>query len=89
MVRPPDQKVSFTYSHLVDERTRVFLKKYPVREVVMTLEVVKELLREWAEAKGGSFTDEDLASLVAVLEERFLSPETATLEQAREAIGLA
>ena len=54
----------------------------------MTDEEVKELLMEWAAAKGGSFTEDDLASLIAVLEERFLSPETATLEQAREAIGL-
>ena len=54
----------------------------------MTYEEVEVLLLEWAAAKGGRFTEEDLASLIAVLEERFLSPETATLEQAREAIGL-
>ena len=55
----------------------------------MTLEETKDLLLEWAEAKGGTFTEEEFSSMIAVLEERFLSPETATLEQAREAIGLA
>ncbi len=55
----------------------------------MTLEETKELLKEWAAARGGTFTQEDLDNLTAVLEERFLSPETTTLEQARQAIGLA
>jgi len=55
----------------------------------MTDEEAKALLLEWATAKGGSFTDEELSSLVAVLEEHFLSPETATIEQARKVIGLA
>lgn len=54
----------------------------------MTEEEVKVLLLEWATAKGGSFTDEELNSLTAVLEEHFLNPETATLERAREVIGL-
>ena len=31
----------------------------------------------------------ELHSLIAVLEEHFLSPETATLEKAREVLGLA
>ena len=55
----------------------------------MTLEETKELLLEWAEAKGGRFTEEEFTSMIAVLEERFLSPEATTLQQAREAIGLA
>ena len=53
----------------------------------MTDEEVKALLLEWATAKGGQFTDEELDSLIAVLE-HFASPETATLEKAREVIGL-
>ena len=69
--------------------TRIFLKKYPAGRGVMTLEETKELLKEWAAARGGTFTQEDLDNLTAVLEERFLSPETTTLEQARQAIGLA
>ena len=55
----------------------------------LTLEETKDLLLEWAEAKGGTFTEEEFTSMIAVLEERFLSPETTTLQQAREAIGLA
>ena len=54
----------------------------------MTLDETKDLLLEWAEAKGGTFTEEEFSSMIAVLEERFLGPETTTLEQAREAIGL-
>ena len=54
----------------------------------MTDEEAKQLLLEWTQAKGGSFTDEELNSLIAVLEEHFVSPETATLEKAREVIGL-
>lgn len=55
----------------------------------MTDEELEDLLLEWAIAKGGSFTEEELKSLIAVLEEHFLSPETATLEKAREVLGLA
>lgn len=55
----------------------------------MTDEEAKNLLCEWASAKGGTFTQEELDSLVAVLEEHFLNPETATLERAREVVGLA
>jgi len=59
------------------------------RGMCMTDSEVEQLLLEWGTAKGGSFTEDELDSLIAVLEERFLSPETATLEQSREAIGLA
>ena len=55
----------------------------------MTDEEVRELLLEWANAKGGSFTEEELESLTAVLEEHFDSPQTATIEEARQVIGLA
>ena len=48
----------------------------------MTDEEVAQLLLEWATAKGGYFTDEELDSLTAVLEEHLPNPETATLEQA-------
>ena len=54
----------------------------------MTEEEVEQLILEWASAKGGFFTDEELDSLTAVLEEHFISPETATLEEARRVIGL-
>ena len=54
----------------------------------MTDEEVAQLILEWASAKGGFFTDEELDSLTAVLEEHFISPETATLEEARRVIGL-
>jgi len=54
----------------------------------MTDEEVKILLLEWASAKGGMFTQEELDSLVAVLEEHFINPETATLEGVRKVIGL-
>jgi hypothetical protein len=39
-------------------------------------------------AEGGFFTDEELDSLIAVLEEHFLDPETATLEEAKQVLGL-
>ena len=54
----------------------------------MTDEEVKTLLVEWAIAKGGFFTYEELDSLTAVLEEHLPNPETATLEQARQVLGL-
>jgi hypothetical protein len=54
----------------------------------MTDDEVAELILEWATAKGGFFTDEDIDSLIAVLEEHFESPKTATLEEARRVAGL-
>ena len=48
----------------------------------MTDEEVAQLILEWAIAKGGFFTDEELDSLTAVLEEHFPDPETATLWEA-------
>jgi len=54
----------------------------------MTDAEVAQLLREWAVAKGGFFTDEELQSLIAVLEEHLPDPETATLEEARQILGL-
>ena len=54
----------------------------------MTDEEMKQLLVEWAVAKGGYFTYDELDSLTAVLEEHFLSPEMATLEGARQVLGL-
>jgi hypothetical protein len=54
----------------------------------MTDEEVKQLLVEWATAKGGFFTDEELDSVTAVLEEHLPDPETATLQQARRVLGL-
>lgn len=54
----------------------------------MTNEEMKQLLVEWAVAKGGYFTYDELDSLTAVLEEHFDSPETATLEEARRVVGL-
>jgi hypothetical protein len=52
-------------------------------------EEIKQLLLEWADAKGGIFSEEELESLTAVLEEHFDSPLTATIEEARRVIGLA
>jgi hypothetical protein len=54
----------------------------------MTDDEVAQLILEWATAKGGFFTDEELDSLTAVLEEHFDRPETATLEEARRVLGL-
>lgn len=54
----------------------------------MTDEELAQLIREWAVAKGGIVTDDDFDSLAAVLAEHFLSPETATLEQARQVLRL-
>jgi len=54
----------------------------------MTDEEVAQLILEWATAKGGYFTDEELDGLTAVLEEHFDSPQTATLEEARQVLGL-
>jgi len=54
----------------------------------MTDEEVAQLILEWATAKGGFFTGEELDSLTAVLEEHFDSPETATLQDARQVLGL-
>jgi len=51
-------------------------------------EEIKQLLLEWANAKGGTFTEEELESLTAILEEHFDSPQTATIEEARRVIGL-
>jgi len=55
----------------------------------MTDEEIKQLLIEWANAKGGTFTEQELESLTAVLEEHFDSPQTASIEEARRLIGLA
>lgn len=55
----------------------------------MSDEEIKQLLIEWANAKGGAFTEEELESLTALLEEHFESPQTATIEEARLVIGLA
>ena len=55
----------------------------------MDLNGAKQLLLEWVCARGGSFTEEELDSLIAVLEEHFLSPGTTTLDEARQAIGLS
>lgn len=54
----------------------------------MTDEEVAQLILEWAVAKGGFFTYEELGSLIAVLEEHLPDPETATLEEARQVLGL-
>jgi hypothetical protein len=54
----------------------------------MTDEEIAQLIKEWAVAKGGFFTNEELDSLTAVLEEHFDSPETATLQEARRVVGL-
>jgi len=54
----------------------------------MTDEEIRQLLLEWANAKGGSFSEEELESLTAVLEEHFESPKTATMEEARRVTGL-
>ena len=54
----------------------------------MTDEEVKQLLVEWATTRGGFFTDEELDSLTAVLEEHFISPDIATLQEARKVLGL-
>ena len=54
----------------------------------MTDEELAQLIREWAAARGGIVTDDDFDSLAAVLGEHFLSPETATLEEARRVLGL-
>jgi hypothetical protein len=50
----------------------------------MTDDEVAQLILEWAVAKGGFFTDEELDSLMAVLEEHFDSRETATLRKQGE-----
>ena len=55
----------------------------------MSDEEINQLLLEWANAKGGTFTEEELESLTAILEEHFDSPQTATIEEARRVIGLA
>jgi len=54
----------------------------------MTDEEIRQLLLEWANAKGGSFTEDELESLTAILEEHFDTPQTATIEEARRVIGL-
>ena len=53
----------------------------------MTDEELAQLIRAWAIAKGGIITDDDLDSLAAMLGEHFISPETATLEEARRVLG--
>jgi hypothetical protein len=54
----------------------------------MTDDEIAQLILEWATAKGGYFADDELDSLRAVLEEHFLSPETTTLEEAKQVLGL-
>jgi hypothetical protein len=54
----------------------------------VTDDEIAQLLLEWATAKGGFFTCEELDSLTAVLEEHFDSPETATLEEAKQVLVL-
>jgi hypothetical protein len=54
----------------------------------MTNKEVVNLTKEWAIAKGGFFTDEELDSLTAVLAKHFMGPETATLEEAGRILGL-
>ena len=54
----------------------------------MTDDEVAQLILEWATAKGGYLADDELDSLTAVLQEHFLSPEMATLEEAKEVLGL-
>lgn len=54
----------------------------------MTDEELAQLIREWASARGGIVTDDDFDSLAAILGEHFLSPETATLGEARKVLGL-
>ena len=54
----------------------------------MTDKELAQLIIEWAVAKGGIVTDDDFDSLAAVLGEHCPNPETATLEQARQVLGL-
>ena len=54
----------------------------------MTDDEVAQLILEWATAKGGYFTDDEIDSMTAVLEEHLPDPETATLEEARQVLGL-
>jgi len=54
----------------------------------VTDEELAQLIIEWAAARGGTVTDDDLDSLVAVLGEHFISPEAATLEEARRVLNL-
>lgn len=54
----------------------------------MTDKEVEQMLIEWACARGGVVTDEDFESLYAVLEEHFPDVEKATLEEARQVLGL-
>ena len=55
----------------------------------MTDEEPAQLIREWAVARGGIVTDDDFDNLAAVLGEHFLSPDDATLEEARGVLGLS
>jgi hypothetical protein len=55
----------------------------------MTEEEVGQLILEWAKARGGVFTDEELDSLIALLEEHFPGgPQRTTLEEAKRVLGL-
>lgn len=55
----------------------------------MTNEELEELLREWAAAKGGTVTYDDLEALAAVLGEHFPNPEETTFDEARQLLRLA
>ena len=54
----------------------------------MTDKELIRLIREWVIAKAGVVTDDDFDSLIALLGEHFLTPETATLEEARGLLEL-
>ena len=54
----------------------------------MTNDEIELLLLEWAKARGGYITEQNIESITARLEEHFLDPDTTTLEQARRVLGL-
>ena len=56
---------------------------------MMTDADVAELIRQFAKAKGGTVTEQELDCMTAILEEHWLTPEEATLEEALKVLGLA
>ena len=56
------------------------------KRIVVTEDELRQLIMDWAIAKGGVVTDDDFDSVVALLEEHHLGPEMANLEKARKAL---
>ena len=54
----------------------------------MSDDEVAQLLLEWMARRGGVATEDDFEDIIAILEEHFEGPHTASLKEARRVLGL-